>query len=559
MKTKKQNGFTIVEVLVAQTIVILAGIALLPFIIEEAEQKILDTVANEMYVIGDAAKVYHTRNGTWPNQANNCAVAQALADMEADGVLAGVTVASNFGTNYAFDCTGGSLFRISVSTGAAADRTKYAQDLQNVLYASTLDAATNTVQMNVPLPGAETALDQVLWRSFDASKPERNRMETAIDMNSQDIGNVNELSWGDTGPGNGQRSRLLSDSSLATYSNIWACSVNAPGCGVIVSDEGGFFDNNDGWITFSSQSGANPLTGAGAGANLGLRLGSGSGYLAGIVPGVLAPLDVQGAGYFGQTLSARGNITAGGFDFILGNTDQVSRGNSGSSRALSKDFDGTNAYLRMNNSGDFPGGVIVDGSQLRVSSGPLVWGNSARLSTDEGGSAELGGSNGVAGTGSPYIDFHYSGLSQDYNVRIQNDANGQISLNALTVATTGDLVVNGFAEVKQSLDVARDVVLQSTGKSLSQAVTDAFIVDPAASASARTISKPTCPAGRTPVIFTSVSGVANGPSAYPIHQIDTYATDNGGSWTVSMNLVTSDTTGTPQAGFGKLMAIVKCD
>ncbi len=61
-------------------------------------------------------------------------------------------------------------------------------------------------------------------------------------------------------------------------------------------------------------------------------------------------LDVTG------TSRVTGNMVNGGFDFILGNTDQSSRGNSGSSRALVKD--GGNV-LDINYGSDFSGGTRV--------------------------------------------------------------------------------------------------------------------------------------------------------------------------------------------------------
>ena len=57
------------------------------------------------------------------------------------------------------------------------------------------------------------------------------------------------------------------------------------------------------------------------------------------------------------SLLSTGNITGGGFNFVLGNTDQSTRGNSGSSRALVKD---TGTILALNFAGDFTGGVRVD-------------------------------------------------------------------------------------------------------------------------------------------------------------------------------------------------------
>jgi hypothetical protein len=63
------------------------------------------------------------------------------------------------------------------------------------------------------------------------------------------------------------------------------------------------------------------------------------------------------------TVENSGNLNIGGFDLKLGTTDQSSRGNSGSSRALSKD---TSATLVINYAGDFTGGTRVDGPGLGV-------------------------------------------------------------------------------------------------------------------------------------------------------------------------------------------------
>lgn len=60
--------------------------------------------------------------------------------------------------------------------------------------------------------------------------------------------------------------------------------------------------------------------------------------------------------------SIPGSFTNGGFDFILGNADQASRGNSGASRALVKN---TGNVLTINLGGDFAGGTTVE-SDLTV-------------------------------------------------------------------------------------------------------------------------------------------------------------------------------------------------
>jgi hypothetical protein len=57
----------------------------------------------------------------------------------------------------------------------------------------------------------------------------------------------------------------------------------------------------------------------------------------------------------------------------------------------------------------------------------LFWGSGAGLTRDNGGSMELG--NSLASSAFPYIDFHYGkSLSQDWNMRLINDADGRLSL-----------------------------------------------------------------------------------------------------------------------------------
>jgi hypothetical protein len=84
----------------------------------------------------------------------------------------------------------------------------------------------------------------------------------------------------------------------------------------------------------------------------------------------------------------------------------------------------------------------------RVGADSILWGITAigasLLSPDQGGSIELGHSL-YTGT-VPYIDFHYGiGANQDYNVRLINDADGQLTLhgnfrvNVLTITGGADL------------------------------------------------------------------------------------------------------------------------
>ena len=72
--------------------------------------------------------------------------------------------------------------------------------------------------------------------------------------------------------------------------------------------------------------------------------------------------------------------------------------------------------------------------------------NGGEFDNDQGGSLELGGNNSTAGTGAPYIDFHLGGAGvQDYNVRMQNNANGTLSVYGQNGASNGaTLNVDGF-------------------------------------------------------------------------------------------------------------------
>jgi len=79
-------------------------------------------------------------------------------------------------------------------------------------------------------------------------------------------------------------------------------------------------------------------------------------------------------------LSATGTLTGGGTDFVLGNTDQSTRGNSGGSRALVKD---SGATLALNYAGDFTGGVRVDS---RISVGGTITATANNSLTETRGS-----------------------------------------------------------------------------------------------------------------------------------------------------------------------------
>ncbi len=97
-------------------------------------------------------------------------------------------------------------------------------------------------------------------------------------------------------------------------------------------------------------------------------------------------------------------------------------------------------------------GTINPAAKLHIFGGDLRWGYST-LRDNQGGSIELGGDSTTPGRGTPYIDFHYQGLTQDYNTRIINDADGRLSVIAPAFAVHGKVGV-GTDKPQGSLHVA---------------------------------------------------------------------------------------------------------
>jgi type II secretory pathway pseudopilin PulG len=117
-----------------------------------------------------------------------------------------------------------------------------------------------------------------LYRNAVPGQPEANRMHTAIDMQHNALNAVASLNNTDTASGAAApitvNSTLqgTSGGKVMIQNGLNACLGNATGCELQISDDGGFTDLNDGWVTYVGSGGAPNvglhITGAGTSNNL---------------------------------------------------------------------------------------------------------------------------------------------------------------------------------------------------------------------------------------------------------------------------------------------------
>lgn len=98
-------------------------------------------------------------------------------------------------------------------------------------------------------------------------------------------------------------------------------------------------------------------------------------------------------------ISTDGKVTIGGTDLILGSFDQVSRGDSGFSRAMVKD---ANTVLAVNYQGDFTGGVHIQ-SKTGIGIAPTAY--ELAVSNDSGNNLQL---DNATQSGSQYSSILFS-------------------------------------------------------------------------------------------------------------------------------------------------------
>lgn len=155
--------------------------------------------------------------------------------------------------------------------------------------------------------------------------------------------------------------------------------------------------------------------------------------------------------------------------------------------------------------------------------GDISWGGST-FSADQGGSLELGGNNTTAGVGTPYIDFHFTGLTQDYNTRIWNDANGRLSLVAPTLSISGNVGI-GTGTPGAALEIGNggDALFQGSGENAG----DVIFQSGAGLQKGRMWTNPAAGAGlylssgdNTPRITVDPNGLIGMGTTAPVERLD---------------------------------------
>jgi len=307
---------------------------------------------------------------------------------------------------------------------------------------------------------------------YNTGNPEANRMHTDIDFNNNNANNVNTLDTQNIKNANGNSvhfESLLSgtstenqtgysvDNSVQFQDGAILCTNDRTGCGIQISDDGGFYDLNDSWITFVNPTG---------GGNAGL-------YLKGSNLAVDKDVSIQGS------LGVNGKSAEGGYP--SGMSPGIHSGNIYSEGEVATGYNGSiGSYLNAN--GDIYGSDwLTMGRGVHVQNGPLytdsgdIYSNNGSVYTQNGNVFTNGGAvytnrgDVFTNSGSLYTQqgnvYTRQGdvLSQNGNIYTQNGyvyASQYIAgqtLRSYYIANPGDscnISISGYAV--QWGDLAKD-------------------------------------------------------------------------------------------------------
>ena len=178
-----QRGFTLLEVMIAVSIMSLIAAAMTPVWVNDINEKRAKLVIEETQTILDAARTYRISNGTWPGGATCISAINALKTTTPP-MLAGVTNVNKFNRTLSTSCT---AMTFSVDQTVASD---WDGVVVNGLSASQLLATpANAVRSTIGIPGTEPAMDSKLSR-IATGNAEMNRMQTTLLLGGNNIREV---------------------------------------------------------------------------------------------------------------------------------------------------------------------------------------------------------------------------------------------------------------------------------------------------------------------------------------------------------------------------------
>jgi prepilin-type N-terminal cleavage/methylation domain-containing protein len=171
-KFRRQQGFSLLEVLAALTVVSIAGFAAVQKLGSEAVAKTTDNAAVSAINVQNAARSYRAEHGTWPT---------STAQLVSANLLTSAQATSPFNTAYTFSVSGNQLVISNIATNA-----NYAKRVSGLLPSGAVSGSTYSFRF-LP-PGTEASVQSVY--SLDGSKS----LTGSMNAGGNNITNVGSLS-----------------------------------------------------------------------------------------------------------------------------------------------------------------------------------------------------------------------------------------------------------------------------------------------------------------------------------------------------------------------------
>jgi len=232
--------------------------------------------------------------------------------------------------------------------------------------------------------------------------------------------------------------------------------------------------------------------------------------------------------------------------------------------------DGSDPFLSITGQNEMQADLDVgDGSYDVVDANNVFWGGTPTATEDANGTQSgligdlAGGAPGIrlnargASAGSQII-FIRDGSDTDFNVRIANQDDGELLLEA----SESVLMDAPLVDLLDGDMVANDFYSKTLGRSLNQSVTDVFMAN-----HDQLIPKPDCDSANTglnPTIYTAVSRFAGVDRSDPnalnnIAAFQALAIDNGTTWRIALEgIVQEEGLVVPPDDLAAVMAVTKC-